>query len=143
MTKLDISPLHNAMGQLQRSYGYLHSDLAKQNAGLREQFRAATIQAFEFTYELAIRMIRRRLAGIAANPDQLQAIDFADLMREAANAGLVREAQPFMGYREIRNKTSHTYNVEEAERVVAIVDGFLHDMRFLLAELEERNRATD
>jgi len=143
MTKLDISPLHNAMGQLQRSYDYLHSDLAKQNAGLREQFRAATIQAFEFTYELAIRMIRRRLAGIAANPDQLQAIDFADLMREAANAGLVREAQPFMGYREIRSKTSHTYNVEEAERVVAIVDGFLHDMRFLLAELEERNRATD
>ena len=143
MTNLDISPLTRAIGQLQRSYDYLHSDLAKQDGGLHEQFRAATIQAFEFTYELAIRMIRRQLAGIMASPDHVHAIDFADLMREAADAGLVREVQSFMRYREMRNKTSHTYNVEEAERTVAIIDGFLRDVRYLLGELEGRNRATD
>ena len=67
--KLDYSPLESAVAQLQRSFDYLHSNLALEDSGLYEQFRAATIQAFEFSYELAIRMIRKQLAQIVANPD--------------------------------------------------------------------------
>ncbi len=48
--KLDYSALEDAVAQLQRSFDYLHGDLARTDSGLREQFRAATIQAFEFTY---------------------------------------------------------------------------------------------
>ena len=68
--KLDYSSLESAVAQLQRSFDYLHSDLARKDDGLREQFRAATIQAFEFSYELAVRMIRRQLVLIVANPDE-------------------------------------------------------------------------
>ena len=140
--KLDYSSLANAVAQLQRSFDYLHSDLARKDAGLREQFRAATIQAFEFSYELAVRMIRRQLAQIVANPDELREIDFADLMRDAADAGIVRDAPSYMRYREMRNRTSHTYNAERAEETVAAMDEFLSDMRLLLKELGERNRDT-
>ena len=62
--KLDYSSLVSAVSQLQKSFDYLHSDLARKDAELREQFRAATVQAFEFTYELAIKMIRRQLSLI-------------------------------------------------------------------------------
>ena len=140
--KLDYSSLENAVAQLQRSFDYLHSDLARNDAGLREQFRAATIQAFEFSYELAVRMIRRQLAQIVANPDELREIDFADLMRDAADAGIVRDALSYMRYREMRNRTSHTYNAERAEETAAAMDEFLGDMRLLLKELGERNRDT-
>ncbi|MDE2927594.1 MAG: HI0074 family nucleotidyltransferase substrate-binding subunit [Acidobacteriota bacterium] len=141
--KLDYSSLERAVAQLQKSFDYLHSDLARKDAGLREQFRAATIQAFEFSYELAIKMIRRQLAQIVANPDELKQIDYADLMRDAADAGIVRDVSAYLRYREMRNKTSHTYNVDRAEKTVAAMDEFLRDVRFLLKELERRNRAAD
>ena len=140
---LDYSSLESAVAQLQRSFDYLHSDLARNDAGLREQFRAATIQAFEFSYELAVRMIRRQLAQIVANPDELREIDFADLMRDAADAGIVRDAPSYMRYREMRNRTSHTYDAERAEETVAAMDEFLSDLRLLLNELGERNREID
>ena len=137
--KLDYSALEDAVAQLQRSFDYLHGDLARTDFGLREQFRAATIQAFEFTYELAAKMIQRQLVQIAANPDALREMDFADRMRDAADAGIVREAAPFMRYRELRNKTSHTYDPDRAEETVTVIDEFLRDVRFLLRELQKRN----
>ena len=141
--KLDYSSLERAIAQLKKSFDYFHSGLAREHPDLREQFRSATIQAFEYTYELAIKMIRRQLAQIVSNPNELREIDFADLMRTAADAGIIREAPSYLRYREIRNKTSHTYNIEQAERTVAVTDDFLHDVRFLLKELARRNRAAD
>lgn len=140
--KLDYSSLESAVAQLRRSFDYLHSDLARDDAGLREQFRAATIQAFEFTYELAVKMVRRQLARIVANPDSMRMMDFADLMRDAADASLVRDAPSWMRYREMRNRTSHTYDAERAEETVAAMDEFLRDTRHLLNALGERNRET-
>ena len=137
--KLDYSALEEAIAQLQRSFDYLHGDLARTDSGLREQFRGATIQAFEFTYELAVKMIQRQLAQIAANPDALREMDFADRMRDAADAGIVRDALPYTRYRELRNKTSHTYDADRAEQTVLVIDEFLRDMRFVLHELQKRN----
>ena len=137
--KLDYSSLVNAVAQLQKSFDYLHSDLGQNDPDLREQFRAATIQAFEFSYELAVKMIRRQLALIVANPDELREVDFADLMRDAADAGIVRDALSYIRYREMRNRTSHTYNAARAEETVAALDEFLCDMRLLVEELRKRN----
>ena len=137
--KLDCSPLASAVGQLERSLGYLHSELAREDPGLREQFRAAAIQAFEFSYELAVKMIRRQLAAVVANPEDVHRIDFADLMRDAAGAGIIRDARSYVRYREMRNRTAHTYNVERAEEAVSRMPAFLEDVQLLLAELEKRN----
>ena len=43
---LDLTSLRDALSALNTSLSYLGSDLAK-DAGLRDQFRAAAIQAFE------------------------------------------------------------------------------------------------
>ncbi len=137
--KLDYSALEDTVAHLQRSFDYLHGDLARTDSGLREQFRAATIQAFEFTYELAVKMIQRQLAQIVANPGALREMDFADRMRDAADAGIVRDALPYTRYRELRNKTSHTYDADRAEETVSVIDEFLRDVRFLLHELQKRN----
>ena len=140
---LDYSPLESAVAKLQRSLDYLHSELAMEDSGLYEQFRAATIQAFEFSYELAIKMIRKQLAQIVANPTALREMDFADLMRDAASAGIIRDSPSYIHYRELRNATSRTYNAEQAEATADVADEFLRDMRLLLQELRERNRETD
>ena len=140
--KLDCSSLENAVSQLKKSFEYLLSDLAKNDSDLRDQFRAATVKAFEFSYELAIKMIRRQLAAIVANPDALRRSAFADVMREAADAGIIQDAPSFMRYRQLRSMTSYTYNDDQAEATVAAVRDFISDMDFLLKKLEKRNLET-
>lgn len=137
--KIDFSSLRSATAQLEKYINLYNSDLAQKDPDIREAFRAAVIQAFEFTYELSIKMIRRQLARIVANPGELRKIEFADLMREAVDAGIIRDAPAYKEYREVINKTSHTYNTSRAEKAVSIVDDFLSDTRFLLRELEKRN----
>ena len=88
-------------------------------------------------------MIRRQLRQIVANPAELQEMAFMDLIRTAADAGLVRNVPPFKVYRDKRNITSHTYDLEKAEEVVGVVDDFLSDVHFVLEELERRNREAD
>ena len=41
--KLDLTVLEKALGQLEQSLSYLHSDLSARDAGLRAQFRLAAI----------------------------------------------------------------------------------------------------
>ena len=80
---------------LQKSLAYAESDLARNDPELRKQFRAAAIQAFEFTYEAAVRMPRRQVEQIVAVPAELREMPFMELIRTGADAGLVRVWQPF------------------------------------------------
>ncbi len=137
---LNFQSLQRAVAQLEKSYGYLHSDMARDNAELRDEFRSATIQKFEYTYELAVKMIRRQLAEIVSDPMRLRSIAFNDLMREAEDAGVIADARAFVRYRTMRNETSHTYEEKTAEKVAASAGDFLSDMRFLLKQLERLNR---
>lgn len=141
--KLDCSPLKNAVDQLQKSLDYLHSEMARNDSGLREQFRTATIKAFEYSYELAVAMIRKQLVHVVATPAELHRVDFAELMRRAADAGIIPDAIPYIHYRDLRNNTVHAYNVDQAEKTVAEMGGFLQDLRFLISELERRNPESD
>lgn len=141
--KINFSSLERAVVQLQTSIDYLNSDQALEDPLLREVLRAGTIQAFEFTYELACKMIRRQLAQIVPNPNSLSEIPFANLMRDAADAGIIHSAPAYIRYRDIRNKTSHTYNADKAEETVSVANDFLGDMRFLLKNLKRLNNETD
>jgi len=61
---IDVTPLRNALGRLQKSLAYCGSELAASDPGLAEQFKAAAIQAFEFTYELSHKTLRRQLEAL-------------------------------------------------------------------------------
>ncbi|MDX1918390.1 MAG: nucleotidyltransferase substrate binding protein [Candidatus Caenarcaniphilales bacterium] len=57
-----------AIGQLKESLVHTNSHSARQDPGLARQFRAASIQAFEFTYELAYKTLKRYLEHTEPNP---------------------------------------------------------------------------
>jgi len=137
--RLDLSSFEKAVAQLETSLKYLGSDLAQNDEALKAQFRGASILAFEYTYELCAKMVKRQLEEILPNPADVDGMAFMDMMRSAAEAGLVRDAVKFKLYREKRNITSHTYDVEKAEEVIGVLDEFLRNVRFILAELKRRN----
>jgi nucleotidyltransferase substrate binding protein (TIGR01987 family) len=139
---LDLSSLRDALATLNASLRYLASDLAA-DSGLRDQFRAAAIQAFEFTYELAFKFVKRQLTQIVAVPATVDEMTFMQVVRAAAEAGLIADVTRFFEYREARNITSHSYDRVKAERIVAQLDRFSEDVAYLLSQLEARNRADD
>jgi len=140
--KLDLTSLRDALAALEKSLHFLSSELAK-DVDLREQFRNSAIQCFEFTHELAFKMIKRQLERMAADPASVDTMAYMDVVRSGAEAGLVADVARFRDYREKRNITSHTYDAAQAEKIVAVLDDFRKDVRYLLGELEKRNHEDD
>ena len=131
--KLDTTSLGNAIRRLREG-------LARHEVEPRdEQLRDGLIQRFEFTYELSHRMLRRYLREAAASPDEIERMPFADLIRTGNAQGLLREGWPaWRRFREMRARTSHTYDANVAAQVVSAIPGFLEEAEDLYAELERR-----
>lgn len=139
---LDLSSLRDALAALNASLRYLDSDLAA-DPGLRDQFRAAAIQAFEFTYELSFKFMKRQLEQIVSAPTAVDEMTFMQVVRTSAEVGLLDEVSRFFEYREARNITGHSYDKRKAERIVAELPQFALDVHSLLERLEARNHADD
>ena len=138
--RLDLSPLENAVDQLEDGLVQYDSHVVREYPQIRNQMRAGAIQAFEFTYELSVGMMKRHLEQMSANPAEIDQLSFRDLIRRAWQRGLLRsELDSWMRYRANRGTTSHTYNDERAERVFQGIPEFLEEARHLLKELHARN----
>jgi nucleotidyltransferase substrate binding protein (TIGR01987 family) len=129
----DATPLRNAVTRLREG-------LARhEREPFDEQLRDGLIQRFGFTYELAHKTLRRYLREIAASPDEIDQLNFADLIRAGGAQGLLLDAWPeWRRYREMRMRTSHSYDAETASAVVADIPDFLREAEHLCAELERR-----
>ena len=138
--KLDLTPLEHAVVQLEDGLVQYDSHVVREFPQIRNQMRAGAIQAFEFTYELSVGMIKRHLEQVSANPAEIEELFFRDLIRRAWQQGLLRsELDSWLRYRTNRGTTSHTYNDERAERVFQGIPEFLEEARHLLKELHARN----
>lgn len=137
---LDFSPLANAISQLEKSLQYATSAAAKADPGLFEQLRNSVIQCFEFTYELSHKMLKRYLEETTANPEEFDLSTFQNLIRTGNEKNLLRsDWRHWKDYRQARSNSSHTYDVEKAEAVYAIVPDFLEEARHLHKQLIERS----
>ena len=130
---LDISPLINALARLNEGLQRYQQDISD------IQIRDGLVQRFEFTYEISHKMLKRYLEQSAASPEQFDQMPFADLIRTANEQGLLQGDWPaWRGYRDMRSKTSHTYDEDIALQVVAGIPAFLAEAQFLAAQLAER-----
>ena len=123
--KLDLTPLEDAVAQLEVAFDIYDSDLALSQPRLKRHLRVAVIQAFEFTYEFSLKMLRRYLELASANPVEIDELVFNDVVREVYRQSLLRSELPaWMEFRRNRGTTSHTYNEEKAQEVFEAVSDF-------------------
>jgi len=133
---LDLSPLENAVQRLDE--GLVRYDSDPSDIMVRD----GLIQRFEFTYELSHKMLRRFMEAAAANPTEFDEADFQYLIRSANEQGLLLSAWPqWRVYRDMRAKTSHTYDEGVALKVVAGIPDFLKEARYLLEQLQQKQRS--
>lgn len=136
---LDFTPLENSLKQLKKSLAYYRSDLAKKDKELAIQFMAASIQAFEFTYETCTKFLKRYLKMTAASAQVVEELSFPDLIRLGCEKGLLHdEWSKWRKYRDMRNITSHTYDERKALEVMKVIPDFIIEAEFVLNQLKQR-----
>ena len=141
MSTLDLTALRQAITSLHDGLTVV-SDAAwfdQQDAKVRQTLMAGVIQNFEFVYELGVKMLRRQLEAESDTPAEIDQTSFRDLLRMAAERGLIDDVEAWFGYRQMRNITAHTYDQTKAMMVYQGLASFLAHAKALLARLESRH----
>lgn len=141
---LDLKSLEDAVAQLEQALVIYDKVSAANDLVLQKHMRAATIQAFEFTYELTFKMLKRHLEATSASPETIDDMTFDNVIREAFGKNVVcSDVSVWREYRKNRAITSHTYNEDNAKTVFECARDFLQDARYTLKQLLERNKSPD
>ncbi|MGF7184897.1 nucleotidyltransferase substrate binding protein (TIGR01987 family) [Desulfitispora alkaliphila] len=72
-------------------------------------------------------------------PGQLNGATSRELFRNAVEQKLIPDSSSWVRYHELRNSTSHAYNMEVAEEIYLASKSFLEDAVYLLGALEDYN----
>ena len=130
---LDVTPLANATARLREA-------LARHRAEPQdEQLRDGLIQRFEFTYELCHKTVRRYLQERSPSAEEIARLSFAQLIRAGNAQGLLRAEWPvWRHFRDIRARSTRTYDADTAAAVVAEIPSFLEEVEYFCGELRKR-----
>ncbi|MBI2341117.1 MAG: nucleotidyltransferase substrate binding protein [Deltaproteobacteria bacterium] len=125
MKELDFTGYENALKTLKT---------AIKKSRLNELERDGAIQRFEYTFELAWKMIRKALlamgrAEVSSSP--------RPIFRDALEEGLIEDIKNWFAFLEARNLSTHIYNEDEAENVYNSAKEFLPYAEELLKKLKE------
>lgn len=131
---IDLSPLRKALALLTEALAFWA--LQPNGTPLKPHLRSAVIQSFEFSYELSVRLLRRVLMERAESADRVADLSFNDLLRAAADAGLMPDVARWREWREMRNATNHAYDEARAQAVAERAAAFAVDAAALLSALE-------
>lgn len=120
--------------------GLLREGLTRYQQDTRDtQIRDGLIQRFEFTYEISHKMLKRHLEATSPSPDQYDQMAFQDLIRSGNEQDLLLGDWPrWRTYRDMRARTSHTYDEDVALQVVAGIPAFLDEAAHLLTQIAQR-----
>ena len=110
----------------------------KSTVAPREILRDSVIQRFEYTYELAWKMMKR-WCEINVGASYIDGISRKELFRMAAEQRLIDDPVKWFEYHEARNQTSHIYDESVAQDVFNVVGSFLDDVQKFFTTLEKRN----
>jgi nucleotidyltransferase substrate binding protein (TIGR01987 family) len=131
--ELDISALQRAIIRLEEAVTTYQQDTSQ------SLIRDGLVQRFEFTYEISNKMLRRYLAANAVPPELISGMNFADIIRVGNENGLLLGNWPrWKTFRDMRARTSHSYDEVVALDVVAGIPAFLDEARYLRDRLSER-----
>lgn len=132
MMRIDLTALQRAINSLDEAI-----IRAKQEKN-DELIRDGVIQRFEYTFELSIKMLKRILEKISLYPNEIDHYSYHQLLREAAEKGLIVNVESWIHYRYQRNITSHVYHQDKAISVFKTSLQFIDDAKLLLSQLKER-----
>ncbi len=132
---LNVNSLERALFRLEEGWERYQRDISD------AQIRDGLIQRFEFTYELSHKMLKRFLEATSPTPVVYDSMSFADLIRSGnEHALLLGTWSEWKTYRDMRARSSHSYNEDIAREVVDGIVPFIAEARYLLSQLKTRQQ---
>jgi nucleotidyltransferase substrate binding protein (TIGR01987 family) len=132
---LDLTSFEKALGRLKEGIARYEQDISD------TQIRDGLIQRFEFTYEISHKMLKRYLEMASPTPEEFDGIAFQDLIRKGNEMELLlNDWSAWKKYREMRGKTSHTYDEKIALEVVDFIPRFFEEADFLCKKIHEKQQ---
>ncbi|MES2386673.1 MAG: HI0074 family nucleotidyltransferase substrate-binding subunit [Bacteroidota bacterium] len=130
--EVDLSSLIKAVIQLRDYWELSQADEIKAQPKLLLAVRAGTIQAFEFTYELAFKTLARHLEDSEPGSLKVKDSSFYDIIRLGNVRGLLNaEISVWKNFRSNRGSTSHAYDNNIAQSVYDSIPDFLNEVEYL------------
>jgi nucleotidyltransferase substrate binding protein (TIGR01987 family) len=127
---LQLTPLTKSISSLEKALAQPFDEF----------IRDATIQRFEYSYELCWKMLRRQLAEDQGDSN-IKLLSRKELFRVAAEYGYIDTPLNWFSYHKARNETSHIYDEKKADEVFQITKAFLIDAKKLQQILSAKNNA--
>ena len=127
MNEIDISKLIKASDVFERFRIGMVTD--------RDQ--AGAVQAFEFCYELAWKIMKRFLEA-----QGFECGSPKDTYRKAALEKIIDDPELWFEFQRKRNLTVHTYEQENLDLIVSIFDAFSTEIHRLIQKLQELQSCT-
>lgn len=129
--KIDISIFKKAIDSLEEVLSLEKTAIIRDSA----------IQRFEYTFEFAVKFIRRYIEQNYSNMSNYDSSSFRDVIRTALQVKIINKSfDEWVKYRDARNKTSHGYSEKAAEEVYEIAVEFLEEAKFVYEFLSKNLR---
>lgn len=127
MNTIDISKLIKASDVFER----FRTDM------VTDRDQAGAVQAFQFCYELAWKIMKRFLES-----QGFECGSPKDTFRKTALERIIDDPELWFEFQKKRNLTVHTYEQENLNLIVSIFDCFSAEINRLIQKLQERQSCT-
>lgn len=97
---------------------------------ITDRDKAGAIQAFEYTYELAWKMMRKVLIARGQEHNSPR-----EVFRVAGIEKLIQNSEIWFEFLKARNITVHSYDEEDADAVIAVFDDFSRELTAFLVRI--------
>jgi nucleotidyltransferase substrate binding protein (TIGR01987 family) len=120
--QVEILPLLNAFASFKRAMEEVKTELERDGA----------VQRFEYTFELAWKVLKKILAvkGLDINNPR-------DVFRDAARMGLIDNLEIWFEFIKMRNLTVHTYNEDYAVEIFQSLPKFQGEVEKLIEKIKK------
>lgn len=126
--KIDISLFEKVIASLEEVLNL------EKNAIIRD----SAIQRFEYTFEFAVKFIRRYIEQNYSNMSDYDSNNFRDVIRTALQLKITQKTfNDWIKYRDARNKTSQGYSEKAAEEVYEVAKEFLGEAKIIYEFLKK------
>ena len=123
---MNFDQLRNAIKRFEEMLAAFKAMPADSTTLEHDAFQDSLVKRFEYTLEVSWKSCKRYLfeegflEAAAGSPKSI--------MRLAAEAGMIRNAENWIQYINARQSTSHDHFAENTDAVLSVVDGFSRDV---------------
>jgi nucleotidyltransferase substrate binding protein (TIGR01987 family) len=132
--ELITEPFEKALTSLKEAWAEYQKNMS--NTFVRD----SVIQRFEYTFEIAHKILRRFLSETESSRTEISEMLFNELIRLGCKRGLLlNDLETWDKYRKLRNLTSHNYDEFNTEYIIAIMLVFIEEIDYELTKIKEKS----